>query len=1201
MSFILQFPVMLVLISSLLGSFFPFAGSPVAGPPVIDVTGHEGELTAAFLASDTDFYLTANLDPTSDQMDQIWRMVNGWWQDPNVQAKWEKLMTDSDNSSGIDVEEDVFPWLGPEMAVGVRNTIAAPNPAEAANAELVTVQACIESALAEASSAKFDGVADYMWNGDLASSPAVASENVTAYAQMRTHVFKAIYTITPEGDVTGGTNVSWTGVVWDGSQVRWQAVNPPEKTEVIALFGTMNKSASDAFFEKFKAWQIKDAYYEYTSGTYWSKSGLEYSDATPYRGVKIVIGKDYYEGSSHPRTTTETEFYAFTDTYILVSNTQSALNRTIDLMKDGGNSLASTDNFKAAQAASRADRVGMLFANYGHIWDEAKTAAPQEQKALVDIGKSYFPLYYAAAVYFADEGLTLIASYPIPGGVPVATAGGPDLLRSTAIVPEGALMFHSGQDLNATWGKVSGEIQNNWATVIEDVTADGLPPGLAMSDIASLSSLLTWIKNNYSVDINADLFGWMTGEYSLALLPFSFDENGQMKQADELMMLEVADPAAVDAKLDKLFDAVENGARKVELNSVQDAVTQMMQENSLTTIQGVQTATNNMGSFPDTTTTHGSAGVGWTVYHCDRNGDGTYGYVYGAYPYDTSYYWDTPTTWSYTCDNDGTVHQSGGPDFAWDTESIGGVEAKLVPASLWEDSGSTAQRPGWLFLDVGTVHYLVIGSTTDALKAAVDASQGKIASLDESESYKGVLSMLPGTKMSLDYFDLSAYADLSVTASQKDELHNVQDAVTRMMQQNSLTTMQGVQTPTNNMSAFPDTTTTHGTGGKGWTAYHCDRNGDGQYSYYSGPTPYDYSYYWDNETQWGYTCDNSGKVTQYIDQGDEDTMLAVGLIPLRAAMGFTYALGPNNTVVSIGVLYLQPPPLTQQDIPKGTSTVHVAEQSFDLTKLDANIGKCAVKIDVDIKDAPDGASIQVTALDELPEDASSAFELVAADGKAVILDVAYGIRVDKTGLTGINVDKATLTMKVGRNWADAYGTDKIRVFRMSDGVKEVLPTTFKGYEGDYAVFEAISEGGLSTFGLAALKPSDAAFTAADLVIDPGKIKTGKSATVSVTVANSSIVSGTYKVMLKLNGEEADSVSIVLLPGASETVSFSVTKDVAGSYEVEVNGLTGNLVVSKPANWALIGGLIGGGVVAVILVVVGIVLARRRHPEASPSA
>jgi hypothetical protein len=79
------------------------------------------------------------------------------------------------------------------------------------------------------------------------------------------------------------------------------------------------------------------------------------------------------------------------------------------------------------------------------------------------------------------------------------------------------------------------------------------------------------------------------------------------------------------------------------------------------------------------------------------------------------------------------------------------------------------------------------------------------------------------------------------------------------------------------------------------------------------------------------------------------------------------------------------------------------------------------------------------------------------------------------------------------------------------------------------------------------------------------------------------------------------VSIVLLPGASETVSFSVTKDVAGSYEVEVNGLTGNLVVSKPANWALIGGLIGGGVVAVILVVVGIVLARRRHPEASPSA
>ncbi len=1103
MSFILQFPMMLVLISSLLGSFFPFAGSPAAVPPAIDVTGHEGERTAAFLASDTDLYLTVNLDPTDNQADAFWKIANKWWQNPNLQAKWEKAMAESDNSSGINVEEDVFPWLGPEVAVGVRNIIPAPGTAQ--------------------------------------------------------------------------------------------------QPDAVAMFGTMNKSASDAFFEKFKAWQIKDSYDEYSYGSYWRKSGVEFADAAAYRGVKIVIGKDYYESSSQPRTTTESEFYAFTDTYILISNTQSALNRSIDLMKDGGNSLASTANFKAAQAALCADRVGMLFANYGYIWDETKAAVPEEQKALVDIGKSYFPPYYAAAVQFAASGLTLTASYPIPGGTPVSTAGGPDLLRSANLVPAGSLLFHSGQDLNASWAEVSSELQKNWATITENVTAEGLPPGITMSDISSLSSLLTWIKDNSGVDVNADVIGQLTGEYSYALLPISLDNNGSTKQVDQLLMFEVANPTTVAASLDKLFDAVEKGAQQGELISVQDAVNRMMQENSLSTIQGVQTPTNNMAAFPDTTTTHGTAGVGWTIYHCDRNGDGIYGYVEGLTPYDTSYKWDASTKFSYTCDNDGTVHQSGGPDFAWDTTTIGGVQAKLVTAALWEGSEVPAQRPGWLFLDVGSVHYLVIGSGTDALKAAVDAGQGKIASLNESESYKGVLSMLPETKMSLDYFDFGGCANLGVTASQRQELHEVQDAVTRMMQENSLTTIQGVQTPTNNMGAFPDTTTAHGTAGKGWTIYQCDRNGDGQYTHYSGPTPYDSSYYWDNETQWSYTCDNSGKVTQHIDQGNADTLLAVGQIPLRAAMGFTYALGPNNTVLSIGVLYLPPPPLIQQNVPKGTSTVHIDEQVFDMTKLDANIGKCAVKIDVDIKDAPEGANIQVTALDELPTDVSSAFEIVASDGKATILEVAYGIRVDKTGLTASNVGMATLTMKVGRNWADAYGVDKIRVLRMSDGVKEVLPTTFKGYDGDYAVFEAVSTGGLSTFALTALKASEAAFTATDLVVDPGKVKTGKTANISVSVANGSIVPGTYKVVLKINGEEADSQTVNVPAGASETVSFAVTEHKAGTYSIDVNGLTGSLVVSSPTNWALIGGLIGG-LAAVALVIVGVVLMRRRRPEmAGPSA
>lgn len=1272
----LQLPVMLVIISSLFGSFFPFAGLPLAAPPAIDVTGHVGEQTAAFLSSDTDVYLTVNLDPTDNQLSEFWKIVNEFWQDPNLQAKWDEGMAASDNASALNIEEDVFPWLGPEVAMGLRNVIPETDPSEAANYEMYEAEAAIEECMAEAGVYQLDAAAgswdgssghvtctvaggesedaqaelmqvkiaiqacmaeamvsqldagvpgwdgspgqvtagggvydasvylghsalkatyDVAQDGDVMEGHNVSWQGVGWDAGTSTWIttgstkydaanylggttFKATYDVAQNGNITAGHNVSWTGVQWDSSSVGWKATSAVEQTEMVLFLGTMDKTASDACFEKFKAWYSEEFDLTFTT--------------TEYRGVTIVD------------TGPDEEFFAFTDQYIVYTPGPGTIHSTIDLMLDGGTSLADTANFKAAQASLRADRLGMVFANYAHVLDEvARLGAPAELSGELDLGitlgKEYFPAYYAAAVYCTDDGIALAASYPLPESGYVTTASGPDLLRSATLVPGDALAFRSRQDVNATWGKVCSEIEDSWDNITQFITqsvlkeGDTLPdllPGTTMSDFDSLSSLLTWLKNNYEMDVNTDLLGWMIGESSVALLPIAFNEDSSMKTADMLVMFEVSDPVAVDASLDRLFDGVEKIAKKIELTSVQSAVTQMMQDNGLTTIQGVQAPTNNMGAFPDTTTTHGVAGVGWAVYHCDTDGDGTY---------ETSYFGDKPTTWSYTCDNNGTVSQAaGGPDFGWATVSIGGVEAKTLPASLWEDKGeSAAEKPGWLFLDAGSTHYLVIGTTPDALIAAVNASQGKVASLDESESYKGVLSQLPETKMSLSYFDLAAWSRSMVVSRQMDELYRVQQAVTTMMQKNGLSTIQGVQTPTNNMGAFPDTATAHGTAGKGWTIYQCDRNGDGKYG--SGSAPYDKMYYWDNETQWSYTCDNQGKVTQHIDEGNADVLLGVGSIPLKAALGATYVLGPNNTVAVFGALYLQPPPLVDKKIPVGTSTVNIAEQVFDLTKLDASIGKCSVKIDVDIKDAPDGAGIQVTALDELTEEIGSAFALVATNGSASVADVAYGIRVDKTGLTSSNIGSATITMKVGRAWADAYHTENVKVFRMSDGVQEALPTTFVGYDGDYAVFQAVSAGGLSTFGLVAVLPLSTALSVSDLTVDPARTKTGRTVSISVKAANSSIAGGTYKVVLKMNGEEVDSQSIWLAGGGSDTVTFEVTAGKAGTYDVEVNGVTATLRVPEPTNWALIGGLIGAGVLA--LGVVGIVLARRRHSEGPPAA
>jgi prepilin-type N-terminal cleavage/methylation domain-containing protein len=105
---------------------------------------------------------------------------------------------------------------------------------ESANAELVTVQAAVESCLADANAAQFDD-ASYDWTGDLATSPVCTlsgNETVTAYEMMRTHKLKATYTINQAGDVTdadpdgGSASSGWgsTKITFNTTDQVWEKV-----------------------------------------------------------------------------------------------------------------------------------------------------------------------------------------------------------------------------------------------------------------------------------------------------------------------------------------------------------------------------------------------------------------------------------------------------------------------------------------------------------------------------------------------------------------------------------------------------------------------------------------------------------------------------------------------------------------------------------------------------------------------------------------------------------------------------------------------------------------------------------------------------------------------------------------------------------------------------------------------------------------
>ncbi len=151
--------------------------------------------------------------------------------------------------------------------------------------------------------------------------------------------------------------------------------------------------------------------------------------------------------------------------------------------------------------------------------------------------------------------------------------------------------------------------------------------------------------------------------------------------------------------------------------------------------------------------------------------------------------------------------------------------------------------------------------------------------------------------------------------------------------------------------------------------------------------------------------------------------------------------------------------------------------------------------------------------------------------------------------------------------------------------------------------------------------SPAAFTTSALTISPTEVDIGEKVTITVLVANTGDLSGSYTVTLTINKVVAATKDVTLAGGASQKVTFTTAKDAADTYAVNVDGLTGSFTVKPPPapppvkpppvvpppvkpppvvppvvppvgiNWWLIGGIIAG--VIVIGVVIWQVVTRRR--------
>jgi hypothetical protein len=85
-----------------------------------------------------------------------------------------------------------------------------------------------------------------------------------------------------------------------------------------------------------------------------------------------------------------------------------------------------------------------------------------------------------------------------------------------------------------------------------------------------------------------------------------------------------------------------------------------------------------------------------------------------------------------------------------------------------------------------------------------------------------------------------------------------------------------------------------------------------------------------------------------------------------------------------------------------------------------------------------------------------------------------------------------------------------------------------------------------------------------LIISPTVVEPGQSTSIYVELVNYGRIREPQTVELRVNGAVEDEVEVTLWPLESEAVTFTVSRQELGIYEVEVGGLSGSFEVAEPA-------------------------------------
>lgn len=87
---------------------------------------------------------------------------------------------------------------------------------------------------------------------------------------------------------------------------------------------------------------------------------------------------------------------------------------------------------------------------------------------------------------------------------------------------------------------------------------------------------------------------------------------------------------------------------------------------------------------------------------------------------------------------------------------------------------------------------------------------------------------------------------------------------------------------------------------------------------------------------------------------------------------------------------------------------------------------------------------------------------------------------------------------------------------------------------------------------------------AELTIEPAEVDPGQELRITARVTNAGDTEDIYTAELCINNVTEAVREEILPPGGTETLSFRLSKNIPGAYEVTLGGLTGEFVVVRPA-------------------------------------